>query len=135
MLPGNMMNSANVAAAATVLIVVGSGAQVTWLSRAYGISIAVALLLRIGVNAHLRRTLPEPRPFRVPAILQAVVAIGVGVSTLTLILSGDGPTLIGFASVCILGVVLGCTRKYFARCDGRGSVRAFHFTRRLSRTG
>ena len=62
MLPGNMMNSANVAAAATVLIIFGSGAQITWLSRAYGISVAVALLLRIGVNAHLRRALREPRP-------------------------------------------------------------------------
>jgi magnesium transporter len=110
MLPGNMMNSANVAAAATVLIIFGSGAQITWLSRAYGISIAVALLLRIGVNAHLRRALPEPRPFHVPVFLQSVVAGAVIISALALIASGDGPSIIGLGSVCALGVVLAAAR-------------------------
>jgi magnesium transporter len=106
LLPRNMANSANVAATATVLITIGCGAQVTWLSRAYGISIAVALFLRIFVNARLRRTLTDPRPFHVPGVLQVIVAVVVGLSALGLILSGDGPSLIGLGFVLGLGIVL-----------------------------
>src|SRR5262249_3856480 len=41
-------NSTYIAAAAAVLVTFASGAQVGWLSRAYGLSIAVALLFKIG---------------------------------------------------------------------------------------
>jgi hypothetical protein len=66
--PGKVANSTNIAAAAAVLIAVVGGAQVGWLSRAYGVSVAAALLLRISVNARLRRTHKEPQPFRAPGV-------------------------------------------------------------------
>ena len=110
MLPGNMVNSANIVAAATVLITIASGAQVTWLSRAYGIAIAAALLLRIGVNARLQRILAERPPVHVPAFAQGIVAGAVGLSSVAMIFLGDGPSLIALGLIAVLGLVLIATR-------------------------
>ncbi|HET9219348.1 MAG TPA: magnesium transporter [Terriglobia bacterium] len=110
MLPGNMANSANIVAAATVLITIAGGAQVSWLSRAYGISVAAALLLRMGVNARLRRLLTETPSVRVPALGKGVVAGVVGLSALAMILLGDGPSLIGLGLISVMGLVLIATR-------------------------
>jgi magnesium transporter len=110
MLPGNMANSSNIVAAAAVLITIASGAQVSWLSRAYGISIAVALLLRIGVNARLRHTLRERPPFHVSGYGQTIVGATVGLSALALVASGDGPSLIALGLISLLGLVLVATR-------------------------
>jgi magnesium transporter len=110
MLPGNMANSSNIVAAATVLVTIASGAQVSWLSRAYGIAIAVALLLRIGVNARLRHTLRERPPFHVSGVGQGIVGATVGLSALALIATGDGPSLISLGLIALLGLVLIATR-------------------------
>jgi len=110
-LPGNIASSANVAATAAVLIAVASGAQVSWLSRAYGIAIAAAFLLRIAVNARLRKTLTESRPFRVPVGFQITAGAIVAVSALAIIASGDGPSLAGLGLICSLGFVLAARRR------------------------
>src|SRR5262249_48911943 len=59
-------NSTNVAAAAAVLVTFASGAQVAWLSRAYGMAIAITLVLKAATLVRLRRTHHEPRPFTAP---------------------------------------------------------------------
>ena len=99
LLPGHVANSANVAAIASVLLTVASGAQVSWLSRAYGISIAVALLLRIGVNARLRKIHHEQHPFRTPVAGVIVVSGVVGLSALAILVSGDVPSIAALDSL------------------------------------
>jgi magnesium transporter len=111
MFPGDMASAANVAAAAAVLITIASGAQVSWLGRAYGISIAAALLLRIAVNTRLRRALTEPQPFRVPASGLILTAIVVGVSALALLASADLPSLAGLGLIVGLGLFLAAGRR------------------------
>src|SRR5262249_31724848 len=59
-------NSINVAAAAAIFIPFASGAQVGWLSRAYVLSIAVALLLKIAIIFRLRRPRKKPPVFTTP---------------------------------------------------------------------
>src|SRR6185503_16438910 len=58
--------SMNVAAVTAVLITFASGAQVSWLSRAYGMSIAAALLLKVATILRLRATRRESPPFSIP---------------------------------------------------------------------
>ena len=111
LLPGHVANSANVAATAGVLLTVASGAQVSWLSRAYGISIAVALLLRIGVNARLRKIHHEQHPFRTPVAGVIVVSGVVGLSALAILVSGDVPSIAALGSICGLGLLLAAARR------------------------
>jgi magnesium transporter len=111
LLPGHVANSANVAATAGVLLTVASGAQVSWLSRAYGISIAVALLLRIGVNARLRKIHHEQHPFRTPVAGIIVISGVVGLSALAILVSGDVPSIAALGSICGLGLLLAAARR------------------------
>jgi magnesium transporter len=109
---GTAAGSLNLAAAATALITVASGAQVAWLSRAYGTAIAVTLLLKIGALVCLRTAHPEPRPFRVPLNLKiarheipiGLIAVGlpVAAAVLAMFVSGDLPSIA--AGVLILGL-------------------------------
>jgi magnesium transporter len=55
---------------ATILIIVAGGGRVTWLAHAYGIAIAVTLLLKIAALIRHRRTRREATPFKVPVNLQ-----------------------------------------------------------------
>ena len=107
----NVVSSTNVAAAAAVLVVVGSGGQVVWISRAYSIAIAAALLLRVSVNSRLRKMLTEPRPYRVPAIAQLSVVVIVGLSAVAMLVSGDGPSLAGLGLIFTLGFVSASRRQ------------------------
>jgi magnesium transporter len=111
LLPGHVANPTNVATVAAMVITIASGAQVSWLSRAYGISIAVALLVRIGVNARLRKTLREPQPFRAPAAGVLFVAGIVGLSAIAMIVSGDVPSITTLGSLCGLGLLLAASRR------------------------
>ena len=118
---GSPANSINVAAAAAVLIAFASGAQIGWLSRAYGISIAVALLLKIGTVIRLRKIRSEPQAFTTPINLRlrtreipiglVIAAIGVGLSALALLLSGDIPSIAAASLIAGLGLVLSTGRK------------------------
>lgn len=111
MLLGSLANAVNVATAAAVLITVASGAQVTWLSRAYGIAIASALLLRIGVNVRLRKKQTEPQPFRTPGAGVILVVAIVALSALVLLASGDVPSIAALGVICGLGLLLAAARR------------------------
>ena len=113
-------NSLNLAAAAAILVTFVSGAQISWLSRAYGISIAAALLLKIGSILQLRRTQKE-HAFATPINLHVgsreiplgliIVAAIVGVSALGLLLSGDIPSIASVGMIGALSLVLATGRK------------------------
>ena len=108
---GEAANPMNVAAVAAVLITIASGAQVSWLGRAYGIAIAAALLLRIAVNLRLHKVHHERQPFRAPALASVAVALVVGVSALALPASGDLPSLASLGLIAGLGVSLAARRR------------------------
>jgi magnesium transporter len=114
-------NSINVAAAAAILITFASGAQVGWLSRAYGLSIAVALLLKIAIIFRLRKARKEPPVFSTPVNLRIgrremplglmTVASIVGLSVAVMLFSGDIPSIAAMTLIGGLGVVLAGGRK------------------------
>src|SRR5262249_41252029 len=113
--------STNVAAAAAVLATFASGAQVSWLSRAYGISIAAALLLKIAAIVRLRSTRREPPPFTTPINLRLgnteipIGLIGVGaivsLSGVAMLLLGDIPSIAAAGLIVTLGATLAVGRK------------------------
>jgi len=100
----------NMAAAAAVLVTFASGAQVSWLSRAYGIAIAATLLLKIAAILRLRSTCREPQPFSTPINVRVgsrqvpvgLIAVGavVSLSALAMVLRGDIPSI---AAVSLIG--------------------------------
>jgi len=100
-----------VAAAAAGLIAFVSGAQVSWLGRAYGIAIAVALLLRIAVNFRLRKVHREPQPFRMPAFASGLVAVIVGLSFLGMLWRRDVPSIASLGLIGGLGITFAVRRK------------------------
>jgi magnesium transporter len=108
---GETANPMNVAAVAAVLITIASGAQVTWLSRAYGIAIAVALLLRIAVNLRLHKVHHERQPYRMSAFGAVTVALIVGLSASALLVSGDVPSIVSFSLILGLGAALAARRR------------------------
>src|SRR6266850_2424663 len=104
----------NMAAAAAVLITFASGAQVSWLSRAYGISIAATLLLKIAAILRLRSARCETQPFATPINLRVgsrqvpvgLIAVGavVSLSALTMVLRGDIPSIAAISLIGGLGL-------------------------------
>ena len=118
---GSTTGSLNAAAAAAMLVTFVSGAQVSWLSRAYGIAIAAALLLKIAAILRLRTAHREPHPFHVPFNLRlgrreipvglTVVGSVVGLSALAMLLLGDIPSIAAASLICGLGVSMAVSRK------------------------
>jgi len=110
-LPGSTASAGSVAAMAAVFVTIASGAQVAWLSRAYGIAVATAMLLRIAGNLRLHKTHHEPQPYRVPAFAAGLVGVVVGLSALALLTSGDVPSIASIGMICGLGIALAARRK------------------------
>lgn len=108
--PEGLGRAVDVAAAATVLIILGSGGEIPWLSRAYGAAIAVTLLIKIASLMRLRRTRPQPRPFTTPLTLRLagrelplgmlIVASVVTICVLAAIAAGDIPSM---ATMALIG--------------------------------
>lgn len=110
-LPGRPASSINAAAAAAVLITFASGAQVGWLSRAYGISIAATLLLKIAAIVRLRKIRNEPQPFTAPVVGLIAVGAVVGLSGLAMVLFGDLPSIAAASLIAGLGLAMAAGRK------------------------
>ena len=112
---GTAGGAVNIPAAAAILITVASGAQVTWLCRAYGTAVAATLLLKIGALLRLRATSRQPGAFRTPFTLKVagheipigLMAVGLPVAAawLAIVASGDVPSVV--AAFMILGLHLG----------------------------
>jgi hypothetical protein len=109
--PGDVASPVNIATATAVMITLVSGAQVSWVSRAYGVSVAAALLLRITVNSKLRRIEKEPPPFRAPAFGTTFAAAVVALSALAVLVSGDIPSISALGLIVIPGVLLASARR------------------------
>jgi magnesium transporter len=117
-------NSTYIAAAAAILVTFASGAQVGWLSRAYGLSIAVALLFKIACIVRLRRTRTEPQAFTAPFNIRLgsreiplglyVVGFLVFASALVVLASGDIPSIAAASMIIGLGLVLTASRTHSA---------------------
>ena len=108
---GTPARALDVTAAAIILVIVTSGGRVTWLARAYAMSIAVTLVLKIAVLVRLRRVRPATaQSFQTPLNLRlAARDIPVGLlapglllaaSAMTMLFIGDGPSI---ATLALLG--------------------------------
>jgi magnesium transporter len=114
-------NSMNAAAAAAVLVTFASGAQVAWLSRAYGMALAVTLVLKVAALARLRKTHHEPRPFTAPFNISlhdrevpvGLIAVGIFATlcAFVMLVRGDIPSLAVMSLIVGLGLVLAAGRK------------------------
>jgi magnesium transporter len=122
--PGDMSRAGSVAAFAAGIITIVSGAQVSWLGRAYGIAIATALLLRIVVNLRLHKIQHEPQPYRMPAWTACLVGSVVGLSALALLWNRDVPSITSLALIVSFGIVFAARRKS-AGSPGRTDEAAF----------
>jgi magnesium transporter len=110
----------NLAAAATILVTFVSGAQVAWLSRAYGISIAITVLLKLAIILRLRRSHHEPSAYIAPLnvwfrrrafpIGPLVVGLVVALSALAMLVRGDIPSYAGLGLIGGLGIVMATGR-------------------------
>ena len=107
---GTPARAIDVAAAATILIILAGSGRVEWLGRAYAIAVAASVALKAATLLRLRRKRTESKPFKAAVNLQVgrreiplgVIGSGliVGVSALAMIAMGDGPSI---ASVALLG--------------------------------
>jgi magnesium transporter len=91
-----------------------SSGRVTWLAHAYTMALAVMLLLTIAALVQLRRTRRDPMPFQAPLNLRIQgrqlplgllgPALIVTVSAVTMILTGDVPSIAAGALIAALTV-------------------------------
>ena len=110
---GTPSRALDVAAAATILVILASGGRVTWLARAYAIGIAATVALKIATLVRLRRVRPGSRPFRVPLNLSVgtrEVPLGllgpgllIAASAAATMVVGDVPSI---ATGALLGVLV-----------------------------
>ncbi len=111
---GTPARGADVAAAATVLLIVASGGRLAWLAQAYAIAIATMLALTIAALARLRGIRRDTQPIRTPMNLRfrgREIALGllipgaIAVGTiLTMLALGDGPSLAAAALIGTTGL-------------------------------
>ena len=102
---GTPARAMDVAAAATVLVILAGGGRVQWLGRAYAVAVAVAVVLKVATLLELRRSRAEPAAHQPPAAPRrpdhplglAACAVIVAAGAAALILRADGPSLAGLA--------------------------------------
>ena len=102
----------NAAAGAAVMVIVVSGGQVTWLARAYGVSVAAIVLLKIAVLLRLRKSQTGPKVFRVPAIGLAGVGLLLAIAAVVILSTGDVPSIAGS------GLIVGLSIAFAMRTKG-----------------
>jgi magnesium transporter len=115
------INCFNIAAGGAVLVTFASGAQISWLSRAYGIAIAATLLLKVASLLRLRKIHHEPPPFSAPFNLRVSgreVPVGlitvcalVSLAVLAMLLRGDIPSFAAASLIGGLGLVMAAGRR------------------------
>jgi magnesium transporter len=109
---GTPARAVDVTVIAMVLVVLATGGRVAWLSRAYGLAIAVMLVLTVTSLARLRRARQGPIPFKargnvrsrgreIPLGLLAV-GIAVAASASAMLLGGDVAAIATLALIALL---------------------------------
>jgi magnesium transporter len=106
--------TAELSAGAAVLVVIVSGARVTWLAHAYGFAIALTFALRALTLLHFRRAQHETRPFTTPGNVHVrrrelpigLVTTGVFVTLCAAVLlgSGDGPAIATAGVIVVIAI-------------------------------
>jgi magnesium transporter len=109
---GTPSRALNAATAAVILVIVVSGGRVAWLSRAYGIAIAVTLLFNVAVLIRLRRRASRPAAFQVPLNVQLGsrrVPLGLLMPAACVLAAALATILVGdVASTTTLALLSGC---------------------------
>ena len=104
---GTPSRAIDVAAAATILVMLVSSGRVGWLAHAYAMAIVATLALKIAALVRLRRLRPAAKPFRAPlnlhlgareipfGLLVSILLVGAG--AVAMIIAGDAPAIATFA--------------------------------------
>ena len=132
---GTPARAVDVTVLAMVLVVLATGGRVAWLSRAYGIAIAVMLVLTSASLIRLRRARQATIPFKargnvrssgreVPLGLFAV-AVVVASSALAMVLSGDVATIATLVCVALLTAWFTAAVPQAAPVDARADESSF----------
>jgi magnesium transporter len=109
---GTYSRAINVAAGATALILLASSGRVAWLARAYAVSIAVTIVVRVAALIRLRKKNPEARAFRTPLTLRLrrgevpvglfIVALVASTGLASAVVLRDPPTVVAGAAIWFL---------------------------------
>ena len=110
---GTFTGAVNVSAGIAALVLLPTSARVSWLARAYAVSIVVTLLLRIAALVRLRRKNRQPATYRTPwnvqlggwnAPLGLALVAGVALSgLLSALVFRNPPTLITAGAIVLVG--------------------------------
>jgi len=113
--------STNIAVAGGAAVIFASSGQVTWLSKAYGFSVAAAAVLKIAALIRLRSMRPESRPFITPfnvRLGRRQLPLGLGAAGLLITLCaaamlvfGDLPSMAAAALIVVLTLVFSTGRQ------------------------
>jgi magnesium transporter len=132
---GTPARAVDVTVLAMVLVVLATGGRVAWLSRAYGIAIAVMLLLTSASLIRLRRARQGTIPFKARGNVGAsgreiplglfAVAIVVAASALAMVLSGDVATIATLVLVAFLTAWFTAAVPQAAPVDARADESSF----------
>ncbi len=111
---GTPARAIDVAVAAMTVVVLASSGRVAWLSRAYGIAIAVMLLLTVASLVRLRRLRSGPMTFKARGNLQIsarelpmglfLAGIIVAASAGAMVLTGDGASIAAVVLIAVLSL-------------------------------
>jgi magnesium transporter len=63
---GTPARAIDVAAGATILVMLAGGSRVMWLAHAYAAAVGLRSLFKLSAHVRLRTTRPGPRPFKAP---------------------------------------------------------------------
>jgi magnesium transporter len=109
---GTPTRAVDATVAATILVIVASGGHITWLARAYGMTVAVILVLSVGAIARLRTSQRSATAFRTPGSLRfgtRELPVGLllpgavaGIAAIVMVALGDVPFI---AAATLLGGV------------------------------
>ena len=132
---GTPARAVDVTVLAMVLVVLATGGRVAWLSRAYGIAIAVMLVLTSASLIRLRRARQGTIPFKargnvrssgreIPLGLFAAATV-VAASALAMVLSGDVATIATLVSLALLTAWFTAAVPQAAPVDARADESSF----------
>ncbi len=111
---GTPARAVDVAVAAMTVVVLASSGRVAWLSHAYGIAIAVMLLLTVASLVRLRRVRRGPMTFKARGNLQIgarelpvglfLAGVTVAASAGAMVLTGDGASIAAVVLIAMLSL-------------------------------
>jgi magnesium transporter len=132
---GTPARAVDVAAAATVMVMVISSGRVAWLSRAYAVGIAATLVVKMASLLRCRTTRSGALPFKAPGNVRVagrelpvglvITGATVAAAASAMLLTGDLPSIAAISLVAGLVVLLTTTRQPVDLAGNQEALDAF----------